>query len=61
MRKFAAKIREIMKEYKAEKVTGMSTDTKATEIMNRYAVQGFRVLRTEVLSSHLLIIFECDR
>ena len=50
-----------MKEYMVEKVAGMSLDTKATEIMNKYAAQGWRVLRTEILGSHLLIIFERDK
>ena len=49
-----------MKEYKVEKVTGMSVDTEATEIMNRYAAEGFHVLRTEVFGSHMIIIFERD-
>ena len=50
-----------MKEYKVEKVAGLNVDEKATEIMNRYAEQGFRVLRTEVLGSHLIIILERDK
>ena len=50
-----------MKEYKVEKVAGMGIDSKATEVMNQYAAQGFRVLRTEVLGSHLIIIFERDK
>ena len=51
----------IMKEYKVEKVAGMSIDAKATEIMNAYAAKGWQVLRTEVFGSHLIIIFERDK
>lgn len=35
-------------------------DKKATEIMNNYAAQGWRVLRTEGVQSYLIIIFERD-
>lgn len=50
-----------MKEYKVEKVAGMSIDAKATEIMNAYAAKGWHVLRTEVFGSQLIIIFERDK
>ena len=52
---------DTMKEYKVEKVAGMGLDSKATEIMNKYAAQGRRVLRTEVLGSYHLVIFERDK
>ncbi len=50
-----------MQEYKVEKVMGMSVNAKATDIMNAYAAKGWTVFRTEVLGSHLIIIFERDK
>jgi hypothetical protein len=50
-----------MKEYAVEAVTGLTMAHKATEIMNRYASQGWIVLRTESVGNCLVIVFERDR
>lgn len=50
-----------MKEYKVEMVSGMSMDKKATEIMNKYAAEGWTVLRTTGVVGYLVIVFERDK
>jgi len=53
--------RLVMKEYKIETVAGLSVEKKGTSVMNAYAEQGWRVFRTEVIGSYLVIIFERDK
>lgn len=50
-----------MKEYLVKTVSGTSMEKKATEIMNEYAAQGWKVLRTEGVSATLVIVFERDK
>ena len=50
-----------MKEYAVEKINTTLSTSKATDTMNEYASRGWTVLRTEVMGSYLVIVFERDK